>query len=52
MHLPFQRHRHETVEHCMSRTLHTTGASDTLVHAANVMPSRRVGAVLVLEGES
>jgi CBS domain-containing protein len=36
----------------MSRELLTTSASDPLIHAAGVMARRRVGAVLVVDGES
>jgi CBS domain-containing protein len=50
MHVPFQRHRHDTVESCMSRDLLKTGADDTLVDAAHRMAERRVGAILVIDG--
>jgi CBS domain-containing protein len=52
MNVPFQRHRHETVAQCMSTELLTTAADDTLIHAANVMAKRRVGAVLVIDGDA
>jgi CBS domain-containing protein len=51
MNVSFQRHRHETVDNCMSRELLTAAASDSLVDAAHRMAERRVGAILVLEGE-
>jgi CBS domain-containing protein len=50
MHVPFQRHRHDTVESCMSRDLLKIGADDTLVDAAHRMAERRVGAILVIDG--
>ncbi len=36
----------------MSRELLTTAESDTLIHAASVMAKRRVGAVLVTDGDA
>ena len=45
----FRRHRHETVESCMSRDLLTAAEGDTLVDAAHRMAERRVGAVLVID---
>jgi CBS domain-containing protein len=50
MHVPFQRHRHDTVESCMSRDLLKIGAEDTLVDAAHRMAERRIGAILVIDG--
>jgi CBS domain-containing protein len=51
MNVSFQRHRHETVDNCMSRQLLTAAAADTLVDAALRMSDRRVGAILVIDGE-
>jgi CBS domain-containing protein len=47
----YQRDRSETVSPTMSRHLLTAAASDSLVDAARRMNERRVGAILVLEGE-
>ena len=51
MRIKFQRHRHDTVESCMSTSLLTASAEDGLIETAHRMAERRVGAVLVTEGE-
>jgi CBS domain-containing protein len=47
----YQRGRHETVAGTMSRHLLTASPSDAMVDAARRMAERRVGAILVMEGE-
>jgi CBS domain-containing protein len=51
MNVKYQRDRSETVASSMSRHLLTAAASDSLIDAARRMGQRRVGAILVLEGE-
>jgi CBS domain-containing protein len=47
----YQRDRSETVAAIMSRHLLTAAATDSLVDAARRMGERRVGAILVMDGE-
>jgi CBS domain-containing protein len=47
----YQRGRHETVAGIMSRHLLTAAPSDLMVDAARRMADRRVGAILVMEGD-
>ncbi len=49
--MPYSRSENELVSAVMSGILLTTGPSDTLVDAAHRMADRRVGAILVVEGD-
>jgi CBS domain-containing protein len=49
--MPYSRSENELVSAVMSGRLLTTGPPDTLVDAAHRMADRRVGAILVVEGD-
>ncbi|MGN6379220.1 MAG: CBS domain-containing protein [Gaiellales bacterium] len=51
MNVKYQRGRHETVASTMSRHLLTASESDAMVDAARRMAERRVGAILVMDGD-
>jgi CBS domain-containing protein len=49
--MPYSRSENELVSAVMSARLLTTGPTDTLADAARRMADRRVGAILVVEGD-
>jgi CBS domain-containing protein len=49
--MPYSRSENELVSAVMSARLLTTGPTDTLADAAHRMADRRVGAILVVEGD-
>ena len=49
--MPYSRSENELVSAVMAARLLTTGPSDTLADAAHRMADRRVGAILVVEGD-
>jgi CBS domain-containing protein len=50
--MAYQRAAEEFVSHTMTRSLLTVDTVHTLVEAAHMMPERRVGAILVTEGDT